>query len=324
MYRYKRVIDKTSNILIIIWLITIIFFFIIIILSDLKEYSDRFNFISNKSPYFPIIMQTTIITGITTFIAGIGMKLIYGISFLFKRRKRLSQIIFAAMSILLTLTIFGVLIIWHTFNKNEYKVQQADTKKIKEKIMPSPSVDEYLLGRLSPRPLTSEKPVKKYEQNNTKAGNEAEPEEWGVAKQINEVTWTMKIGYDDRMATAQEIFEALNTYRQRHGTGSLTWDDNLAEYAQSRAGYFSSIGTTDKHAGFNEYIKNEENLKKLGFWGVGENASYGYRLYGVHIIEWIYAGDEPHDKNQRDPNWTHVGVGVSGTETALIFGKWKM
>lgn len=147
---------------------------------------------------------------------------------------------------------------------------------------------------------------------------------WGIAKQVSEHTWVMKVGQDDQMANSQEIFEALNIYRERNGKGRLAWDDNLANFAQSRGIYFNSIRNLDEHKGFIEYAKNIDNLKKLGFWGVGENADYGYKLLGVHLIEWVYAGDKPHNDNQLDPTWTHVGVAVDGLGVSLIFGKWKM
>lgn len=148
--------------------------------------------------------------------------------------------------------------------------------------------------------------------------------EWGVSKQIDEYEWTIRVGEDEKMATPKEIHEALNVYRNRHGSGALTWDNSLSTYAQTRAEEFISLGKLDQHKGFREYVENEENRRKLGFWGVGENASYGSNLIGVHIIEWIFAGDEPHDKNQLNPDWTHVGIGVKDTAVDIIFGKWKM
>lgn len=108
---------------------------------------------------------------------------------------------------------------------------------------------------------------------------------WGVAKQISEHTWTIKIGQDERMATPEEIYEALNIYRERNGARRLGWNDRLAAYAQSRADFFNQNGKMDEHAGFREYTSNLENLKSLGFWRVGENSSIGYRLLGVHLIE---------------------------------------
>jgi len=148
-------------------------------------------------------------------------------------------------------------------------------------------------------------------------------EPWGVARQIDEVTWTMKVGQDEKMATAREIFDALNQYRQTHGSQILTWDNKLAEYAQSRAKFLNSQKNTDKHEGFNNFLQNENGFDKLGFTMLGENISYGYKLNGVHTIEWMYAGDKPHNDNQLDNRWNYVGIGVDGLATCLIFGTGK-
>ena len=146
---------------------------------------------------------------------------------------------------------------------------------------------------------------------------------WGQAVQIDEHTWTMKVQNDDRMSTVEELFTALNDYRRSKGVSVLTWDQKLADYADSRATYFTSIKTTDGHAGFNDFLTNQDGFNILGFNQLGENTSYGYRMLGVHLIEWIYAGDEPHDKNQRNSIWSHVGIGIDGLSTCLIFATGK-
>lgn len=146
---------------------------------------------------------------------------------------------------------------------------------------------------------------------------------WGVARQIDENTWTMKVGMDERMATPKEILDALNDYRVRRGSQRLTWDEKLATYAQSRADYLYSIKNVDGHKGFGEFLENQNGYDKLGFTWLGENISYGYRLEGVHLVEWMYAGDKPHDDNQVNNRWNYVGIGVKGTATALIFGTGK-
>lgn len=183
-----------------------------------------------------------------------------------------------------------------------------------------PAIDRV---EVSPTPLPVEKEVV-IEKKIVVPEEELTPEEWGVAKQIDDVTWTIKVGQDTRMTTADELLVALNDYRSRHGAGGLSRDGNLAGFAKARAAYFASIGGLDQHKGFIEYAESEENMRKLGFYGVGENASYGYKLEGVHLIEWIFAADEPHDRNQRDAEWTHVGIGIEGTGVAIIFAKWRM
>jgi uncharacterized protein YkwD len=147
---------------------------------------------------------------------------------------------------------------------------------------------------------------------------------WGIAQQISEHTWTMKVGEDSVMATPSEILIALNIYRVNHGSQNLILDQKLTNYAQSRASFFVSNKGLDSHQGFNNFLEKEDGFNKLGFTWVGENASFGYRLNGVHLIEWIYAGDEAHDKNQLDNRWNYVGIGVVKTATCLIFGTGKM
>jgi len=147
----------------------------------------------------------------------------------------------------------------------------------------------------------------------------AKARQYGKSRQIGEYTWTIDVGEDERAGTAEEIFQALNEYRRKKDKGTLSWDNNLASFAQSRANTFAALQKTDEHAGFKDYLNNQNGFDKLGFMRVGENASYGYKLLGVHLIEWVYAGDQPHDENQLSSEWTHVGVGVSGLATDLIF-----
>jgi len=160
--------------------------------------------------------------------------------------------------------------------------------------------------------------------DNTVNNNVNNSDPWGVAKQIDEHTWTMKVGSDPAMATMNEILSALNEYRNKNGSQKLTLDPKLTSYAQTRADFFYSNKNLDGHSGFNDFLNNQDGFNKLGFNWLGENASYGYKLNGVHLVEWIYGGDEPHDKNQLDTKWDHVGIGIKGTSTCIIFGTGKM
>lgn len=149
-------------------------------------------------------------------------------------------------------------------------------------------------------------------------------EPWGVAKQIDEHTWSIKVKNDERMATPLEIFEALNYYRINNGRNPLTWVPKLADYAQSRATYLNQIKENDNHQGFYNFLTNEDGYHKLGFYQLGENTCYGYQLLGVHLIEWIFAGDKSHNDNQLDSRWGFVGIGVDGLAVSLIFGGEQM
>lgn len=145
-------------------------------------------------------------------------------------------------------------------------------------------------------------------------------EQWGIQKQVSEHTWTMKMGSDPQMTTVPELYEVLNNYRVRHGANPLEQDEKLTSLAQLRAHQLAALGGGDEHAGFSEYMKDPDNVQKLGYNNVSENYSFGYRLNGVHIIEWAYS-DPPHDQTQKNPKWTRVGVAVEGTITVLIFAR---
>lgn len=147
---------------------------------------------------------------------------------------------------------------------------------------------------------------------------------WGVAKQVDAHTWSVQVGQDAKEATSQEIFVALNAYRQKNGRRILSWSDSLAQYAQSRAVFFIGRGSLDAHSGFLDFVNNQDGFKKLGFASLGENSSIGYVLEAVHLIEWVYAADQPHNDNQLSNDWLYVGIGVNGSATDLVFGGKKL
>ena len=176
----------------------------------------------------------------------------------------------------------------------------------------------------SPTPIIIKKNQTKNSET-TQIKQSAHPQEdWGVAKDIGDGTYTIRVESDSAMGTPQEVFEALNHYRNVNGSSTLTWDDRLASYAQSRADYMASIQTTDKHAGFNNFVENEDGFAKLGYYSLGENSYFGGPLNGVHLIEWVFAKSPGHDANQKDNSWSHVGIGVTNSTVNLNFGGNKM
>lgn len=122
----------------------------------------------------------------------------------------------------------------------------------------------------------------------------------------------------------QSIVSALVSYRSKKGVGALATDPKLTSFARDRAQYFSLRGGMDSHAGFQDFINNQDGFSRLGFMSLGENSSYGYSLSAVDLVEQAFAGHGPHDTNQLDPQWTHVGVGISGQAVDIVFGGKKL
>lgn len=158
----------------------------------------------------------------------------------------------------------------------------------------------------------------------TEKNNASSSAGWGKSQQIGPHQWTINVGKDAHAATPQELFLALNSYRQRNGREVLQWDDKLGSYAQQRAEYFTKQNHLDEHAGFNDFVNNQDGFHKLGFVDLGENASIGYRLEAVHLIEWVYAGDVEHNDNQLSAQWSSVGIGIDGMASDFIFGGTKL
>lgn len=123
------------------------------------------------------------------------------------------------------------------------------------------------------------------------------------------------------MGTPAEILQALNSYRRSHNTGEVFSDDKLCSLAQTRAQEQDKLGNLDEHKGLITYMDDPRHWEELNVTSIGENASYGYVLSGVHLIEWVFDSDEEHRSNQLNPNWTLACAGVSRVTVDIIFGK---
>lgn len=180
----------------------------------------------------------------------------------------------------------------------------------------APPSEPVQTNTLTPSPTQIPSPTSVQEPIPTDSAN-AKP--WGEAWRQEDGSYTMKIQEDSVMSAPQELAEAINRYRETKGMGRLAWSDTLAAYAQSRAEYIVANGS-DRHAGFNNFVENEDGFQKLGFNCLGENMSEGFRLSGTHLVEWMYAQSPGHDANQLNPIYASIGVGIGDRVSVLIFG----
>lgn len=118
----------------------------------------------------------------------------------------------------------------------------------------------------------------------------------------------------------QQVLDALNNYRTSKGIGSLQFDQKLQDYAQSRANYLKQRGSLDNHAEFNNFIQNQDGFSKLGFNALAENQSWNYKGTAEGLISDFYAKSPGHNANQLNGEYTHVGIGITGEYTNLVFG----
>jgi uncharacterized protein YkwD len=144
---------------------------------------------------------------------------------------------------------------------------------------------------------------------------------WGTTEKLGEHLYRTYVGADEKMGTPQEILAALNNYRKNHGVGTVREDENICKLAKQRAEEQNTAGGLDGHKGFSEFMAKEDSWPWLDVKAAGENASYGYVLSGVHLIEWVFNADVEHRDNQLNPAWNLACAAVSGTTVDIVFGQ---
>ncbi len=147
------------------------------------------------------------------------------------------------------------------------------------------------------------------------------PVPWGQTEKIGDHLYRTYVGSDPAMGTPDEILTAINNYRHPHGAQEVHRDDGLCKLAQSRAQQQDKLGNLDEHKGLEDYMKDDNHWRELNITAIGENASYGYVLSGVHLIEWVFDSDVEHRSNQLNPQWNLACAGTSGVTVDIIFGK---
>lgn len=235
-----------------------------------------------------------------------------------KKYIKLSGYLLAVLS--LTILIAALFITASNF----FQYSDLNEVNLKKNIKPDDVTPIKYISKTSPIPVTLIPTSATYPTVIKKPAASDDGQPWGVAKKIGEHTYTIKLGKDDRMGNPNEIYEALNNYRNQLNKGYLAWDEKLANLAQKRADHFKSIKNTDEHAGLNDYLDNQNGFIELGFNQIGENSYFGTPLYGVHLIEWLFASSAEHNSNQLDHVWSHVGIGANDTAVNIIFGGGKM
>lgn len=143
------------------------------------------------------------------------------------------------------------------------------------------------------------------------------PFQWTVEK-VSEHETEMSIPADPRMSTADELFDALNSYRQDHNIPAVQKDDLLCSIAQNRANEQIANGGLDDHAGFNKYAQNQNEFSRMGEVLFGGNQPE----YGVHIVE--YGWDRSltgHREVIQDSGWGYGCSGIAGYYAVFVFGQ---
>lgn len=227
---------------------------------------------------------------------------------------------------MLTLSVLNFATIPHTEGKvlgKNTKIQSSISTQAREKPTSTPTLTPITTVSM-PTAIPTPTPIQSGPTPTQNPVQVTSPSSQYTGEQIGENTFRVKnVQNDSQMASSNEIFVALNSYRQSRGVGQLSWDSALSDLANSRVNAFASKGDLDSHAGFQDFMNND-GFSKAGFNGLGENsARLSGPMSGDRIIKEIFGADAPHDTNQLNPEWTHAAVAVSGNFVNVNFGKGK-
>ena len=118
-----------------------------------------------------------------------------------------------------------------------------------------------------------------------------------------------------------EIFEMINSRRQKNRLGQLGWDDDLAEMARrysedmARGNFFSHY---DKRG--RSVAERAQSSGIRGWSSIGENLFYcsGYDDFSnLAVKSWLESSS--HRKNMFNPVWTTTGIGVAADRSGKIY-----
>lgn len=118
-----------------------------------------------------------------------------------------------------------------------------------------------------------------------------------------------------------EIFELINSRRQKNRLGQLDWDNSLAQMARryseemARGNFFSHY---DKRG--RSLADRAENFGIRNWRGIGENLFYceGYDDFSsVAVNGWLNSSG--HRKNLLNPGWTTTGIGIASDRDGKIY-----
>ncbi len=150
----------------------------------------------------------------------------------------------------------------------------------------------------------------------SKTTNNNWEETWKVEK-IDDKTTSTKFPEDDRMGTAEELFVAINNFRQAHSISTVQKHDTLCRIAQTRANQLLELGQLDGHAGMSDLAHSQQDFDNMG-----EVISGGVqKQLAVHTVEWGWGRSlTGHRESILNKKWTHGCGGIAGLFNVFVFG----
>lgn len=120
----------------------------------------------------------------------------------------------------------------------------------------------------------------------------------------------------NRMTTTNDIFVAINAYRESRGVKTIAKSASLCEVAKTRADFQRNLGRLD-HSGFQEVIRGQSEFR-----GMGEILQTNSRPRdATYLVRTGWAGSPSHNDAMLNATFTHGCGGIAGQFVVFIFGK---
>ncbi|GEM_PF-3446871 len=115
--------------------------------------------------------------------------------------------------------------------------------------------------------------------------------------------------------TSEDLWLAINLYRQSHGVSTLSLSSTLCGLADYRLSQLVALGNLDHHQGFKDYMADDAKASALGYNEVGENLALTPSFpHAVAVVEWGWNFSEPHKELLLDTTMTD---GCARTKNAI-------
>ena len=135
-------------------------------------------------------------------------------------------------------------------------------------------------------------------------------------EQTEETSSLVKIPASDHMSTPNELFTAVNAYRQRLSLRPLNTNQFLCEVAQKRADEQLAKGELD-HSGFSKYTEEQQEFSLMG----EILFTSPYPQSGAHIVEMGWDKSKTgHREEMQNASYSHGCAGINGHYAVFVFG----
>jgi uncharacterized protein YkwD len=123
---------------------------------------------------------------------------------------------------------------------------------------------------------------------------------------------------EPNVSTNEALWQAINSYREKHGLPGFTKDETLCEFTDKRLEQLKARGSLDSHEGFK--AETDHYLKDKGFRKIAENIASGYKS-AIDVIDKGWDTSAGHQALLQSAELDRACVSAGGEFGVLIAAK---